>query len=110
MALAHIYDVRRNICLYHKQGVLMSSDIKALSLTNCIELRSVMLSDYLSERIFLVSGLLDVLPSASVCLCLETDIIGQRLRKAKELVIRQHCNLIHIKWAIPLYGWNSLIL
>ena len=57
----------------------MATYIQSLSLTYSIELGSVVLSDDLSVRIFLISGLLYMLPATSVCLCLKLYIILDRL-------------------------------
>ena len=88
----------------------MAADVQAFSLAYRIELGAVMLSDDLSERIFLVSGLLDVFSAAAVCLCLELDVIRYLLRQSHEIRIGKACNLIHIERALPLCSRNSLIL
>ena len=79
MTLSYIDYVVRNICLDHKDGILVSTYIKALALSYGIELCTIVLSHYLSERIFLIAGLLYMLAAAPVCLGLESDIIFDRL-------------------------------
>ena len=78
MAFSYIYDVTRNVCLDHEDGILVSADVQTLSLTYCIELGSVVFSDNLSVWIFLKAGLLDVLPSAPVGLGLELYVVSYR--------------------------------
>ena len=75
VALAHIYDIVRNICLDNEYRVLMTSDIQTFALTNCIELGSVVSADNLTVRIFLITGLLYMLSATAICLGLESDII-----------------------------------
>ena len=79
MAFAYVYYIRRDIRLNDEQRVLVSTHIQPLSLADRVELRAIVLSDDLSEWIFLVTGLLDVLSAATVCLCLELYIICYRL-------------------------------
>ena len=89
MSFSDIDDVRRNVCLDDKDGILVTTYIEALSLTYRIELGTIVLSDYLSLRVLLVPCLLDVLSAAPVCLCLEPDVICDRLRKPVQLFICQ---------------------
>ena len=79
MTLADVYDIVRNICLYDKDRIFVTSDIQPLTLSYRIELGSVMFSDNLSIWIVLVPGLLDVFPAAPVCLSLELYVIFHRL-------------------------------
>ena len=74
----------------------MTSDVKPLTLADCVELGAVVLSYYLAIWVFLVTGLLDVLATASVGLGLEPDVIGYRLRKPVEVVVGKSCNLFFI--------------
>ena len=53
----------------------MSSDVETFALPDRVELRPVVPSDNLSERILLVSCLLDVLFPSPVGLRLELDVI-----------------------------------
>ena len=75
VALPDVDDVPRNIRGDHKDGALVSSDVKAFPLADRVELRAVVPSDNLSERILLVSCLLDVLFPSPVGLSLELDVI-----------------------------------
>ena len=79
VAFAYIYYILLYIGLNDEKRLFMASDIQSLSLAYCIELSAVMLSDYLSERICLVSCLLYVLAAASVGLCLKSDLVAYRL-------------------------------
>ena len=78
MSLAYIYYIIRNVSLDDKDGILVSADVQTLSLTYCIELGSVVFSDNLSVWIFLIAGLLYVLPSAPVGLGLELYVVSYR--------------------------------
>ena len=82
MSLSYINDIARNIRLDHEYRILVPSDIKAFALADGIELGPVMLAYDLPERILFITGLLDVLAPASVCLSLEPYIISYRRRKA----------------------------
>ena len=79
MAFTYIYYIIRNVGFDDKDRVLVTSDVQSLALAYCVELCSVVLSYYLSKRIFLVAGLLYVLLAASIGLCLELDFILDRL-------------------------------
>ena len=80
VTLTYIYYILRNVGFDDKDRVLVTSDVQSLALAYCVELCSVVLSDYLSERIFLVAGLLYVLLAASVGLRLEFDFVSDRFR------------------------------
>ena len=67
----------------------MTSDVKSLTLADCVELGAVVLSYYLAIWVFLVTGLLDVLAAPSVGLGLEPDVIFDRLRESVDILIRQ---------------------
>ena len=110
MPLSYLYYIRRDICLNDEQRVLVSTHVQSLSLADRIELRSIVLSHNLSERIFLVTGLLDVLSAAAVCLCLELDVLRYRLRQSHEIRIGKACNLVYIERTLPFRSGNSLIL
>ena len=75
VAFSYIYYILRDVCFNHKDRVLVTADVESLALADGVELSTVVLSDYLSERILLVAGLLDVLLTASIGLCLELDFI-----------------------------------
>ena len=109
MTLAYIYYIRRYICLDHEQRILMATHIQALSLAYCIELSPVVLSDDLSERVFLVACLLDMLSSAAVRLCLECDIVCDRLRESYKVLIRESGNLVHIERTLSCHSRNRLV-
>ena len=95
MSFAYIYDVVRNISFDYKDGILMSAYVQSFALPYRIELCSVMLSYYLSERILLVADLLDMFASAPVCFCFKPDIITHRFRQTEEVIIRKAGNCIH---------------
>ena len=87
VSLAYIDNILRNISLYHKDRILVTADIQTLALTDGRELSAVMLSYDLSERIFLLTGLLDVLSAAAVCLSLKLDVITHRLCELQKVII-----------------------
>ena len=76
-----------NIGLDYKDRILMTSDIESLSLADGIELSSVMSADDLAIRVLLVTGLLDMLSSAAIGLCLEPDVIVHRLRQSEKVLV-----------------------
>ena len=78
MALADIYEITLYVCLYHENRILVSSDVQSFPLTYGVELGTVMFSHYLAERILLITGLLDMLLSATVSFSLELYIIMDR--------------------------------
>ena len=108
--LSHIYDVVRNIRLYHEYRILMSADVKPLSLSNSIELGTVMSAHDLSIWIILIPGLPDMFPSAPVCLCLKTDIIPDRLGKTQKILIRKCGDLSHIERTSFRGACRSLVI
>ena len=44
VSLTYIYNIAFNICLDYEYRILMTTDIKSLTLTDCIELRTIMLT------------------------------------------------------------------
>ena len=99
MSLTYINYIRRNIRLDHEKRILVSTYIQAFALPYRIELRSVVLSDNLSVRIVLVSGLLDMFATAAIRLRLKADIIFHRLRKLHQHFIGESGNFLKIKRA-----------
>ena len=75
MSFSYIYYIGRNIRFNYKYRILMTSDIKSFSLTDSVELSTIMLAYNLSERILLVTGLLDMLSSAAICLSFKLDVV-----------------------------------
>ena len=98
MPFSYIYNIARNIGLYHKYRILMTANIQTLSLPYGIELGPIVTSDDLSVRIVLISGLLYMLAAAAVCLGLEPDVIADRLGKLQELLIGKGGYLFLIEW------------
>jgi hypothetical protein len=81
VSLSDIDNILRDICLDNEYRILMTSDVQALALADGVELGTVMAAYDLSIWVILIAGLLYMLPTASICLCLEPDIICYRLRK-----------------------------
>ena len=79
MSFTYVYYIGRNISFDYKYRILMTSDIESFSLTDSVELSTIMLTYNLSERILLVTGLLDMLSSAAICLCFKLDVVVYRL-------------------------------
>ena len=81
VSFTDIDDIVRNVSLYNEYGILVATYIKTFTLTDSIKLSAIMLSDYLSIRILLITCLLYMLSSASVCFRLKPYIVSDRLRK-----------------------------
>ena len=81
VALSYIYYIIRYIGFDYKDRVFVTTDIQSLTLTDCVELGSIVLAYDLAIRIFFVASLLDMLASASICLSFEFNIIFYRLSK-----------------------------
>ena len=80
----------------------MSSDVETFALPDRVELRPVVPSDNLSERILLVSCLLDVLFPRPVGLRLELDVIlPYRFSQPHQLLIASPGDFFHIE-VIPV--------
>ena len=84
MSLPYIYYILRDIGVNYKNRILVSSDIETFSLTDSIELGPIVSAYDFSIWIFLVSGLLYMLATASVGLSLELDFIFDRLGKSEK--------------------------
>ena len=65
MSLPYIYYILRDIGVNYKNRILVSSDIETFSLTDSIELGPIVSAYDFSIWIFLVSGLLYMLATAS---------------------------------------------
>jgi hypothetical protein len=87
MAFSYIYYIIRNICFNYEDRVLVATDVETFALTDCIELGAVMFSNDLSVWILLVTGLLDVLTTASICFSLELNVVFNWLCKLVELIV-----------------------
>jgi hypothetical protein len=87
MAFTNVYQILLDICLYHEDRILVAADIQALTLTDSIELGSIVFADNLAERIFFIACLLYMLATAAIGLSLESYIIFHRLSKAIKLFI-----------------------
>ena len=87
----------------------MTSDVKSLTLADCVELGAVVLSYYLAKWVFLVTGLLDVLATTSVGLGLEPDVIFHRLRESVEILIRQSWQFLNWPWHPAMRRSDRLI-
>ena len=94
MSFTYIYYIGRNIRFNYKYRILMASDIESFSLTDSVELSTIMLSYNLSERILLITGLLYVLATAAICLSFKLDVVVYRLRELEKLFIREFCDCI----------------
>ena len=98
VTFSYVDDVARNISGYHENGVLVPSDVESFPLADRVELRSIVPSNYLPERVVFVPSLLDVLFPNPIGFCLELDVIVPYwFRQSHQILVTQIRDLIYIE-------------